>query len=354
MFNSERPEFSDSRFDGWGKRNSMSTDLEVFVKKSTERSGTPSLAPVSTQPVTIIRPSTGWKVLSAVELWHYRGLILNFVWRDVKVRYKHTILGIGWAVLQPFMMMLVFASFFGMMGSSASATVPYAVYAYSGIMPWLFFSSATVAAGSSIVYSEHLITKIYFPRLVVTVASLGVFIVDFIIAFLLFIALMLYFEQPPIWSWLLAPAVLALFAVAALGVGINLAALNVTYRDVRLVVPFMMQLWFFATPVIFMPYDPGSQTQREPIAIESKEGAPYSRETITQAFLQAEKTRARHEMNLLYNPIYSLIITFRAAMLGQPAVPWLALGRSMAIFVGLLLLGSVYFHRVEDRFADII
>jgi lipopolysaccharide transport system permease protein len=334
----------------------MSTKVEVPVKMRGKRAEFSRPEKSAVQPLTVIRPSTGWKVISLGELWDYRALILNFIWRDVKVRYKHTVLGVGWAVLQPFMMMLVFASYFAIIHPPGENALPYPVFIYSGIMPWIFFSSATIAAGGSIVHSEHLITKIYFPRLVATVASVGVYVVDFVIAFLLFMALMLYFGRTPTWGWLLAPVVLAMFALAALGVGINLAALNVTYRDFRLVVPFMMQLWFFATPIIFLqPVDPALKPHHDEDAavryLDNEDHTPYSHESISQ---QEQKTLARHRVLLLYNPMYSMIITFRAAILGEPAVPWMYLGISLSVFLVLLLVGSVYFHRVEDKFADII
>jgi lipopolysaccharide transport system permease protein len=340
----------------------MSTDIEVSSKPRFNRIEAPVRAP-SHQQVTVIRPAGGWKIVDFRELWDYRGLIFNFIWRDIKVRYKHTMLGIGWAVLQPFMMMVVFTAYFSAIKLGGSSSAPYAVFVYSGILPWFFFSACTVAAGNSIVHSEHLITKIFFPRMAATVATAGVFVVDFIIAFGVLLALVLWYIyrgvenvaiQPSI---LLVPLVLALFAFGALSFGILLAALNVTYRDFRLVIPFAMQMWFFLTPVIFLeppgPAAPPATTPTQEVAVDTPEGKTVNR-LYTDGLSQDEmRARNRHHFLMRVNPLCSLIVTFRATVLGGP-VPWGPLGMSLGVFTVIFLVGSVYFHRVEDRFADII
>jgi lipopolysaccharide transport system permease protein len=308
--------------------------------------------------VTVIRPAGGWKVADFQELWSYRGLVFNFIWRDIKVRYKHTALGIGWAVVQPLMMMLVFTSYFSALHQAGAHSVPYPLYVYAGVASWFFFSAATVAASGSIVHSEHLITKIYFPRMVATVASVGVYVVDFVIAFGLLLGLILFYHVRGVpnagvsVTVVLVPIVLALFGFAALSVGILLAALNVTYRDFRLVIPFALQMWFFMTPVIFLE-PPPPPPRPEVSEIPGRAGAPAGRvytESIHQDVAHAQN---RHDLLLYANPLCSLIMTFRATVLGG-TVPWGPLGVALAEFVVIFVVGSLYFHRVEDRFADII
>jgi lipopolysaccharide transport system permease protein len=311
--------------------------------------------------LTVIRPMGGWKFVDFRELWNYRGLIFNFIWRDIKVRYKHTILGIGWAVVQPLMMMIVFTTYFSAIRVGGAVTMPYSLFVYSGILPWFFFSSATVAAGNSIVHSEHLITKIYFPRMVATVASAGVYVVDFIIAFCVLLGLIFVYvargaENVAIQtSILLVPLVLAMFAFAALSIGILLAALNVTYRDFRLVIPFALQMWFFTTPVIFLEPPPPATSTAVPkqIAASLSPGTEPGKIWTEEVNQDLTRTRNRHEFLMYTNPLCSLIVTFRATVLGG-AVPWQPLGVSMGLLAVVFVIGSVYFHRVEDRFADII
>ncbi len=338
----------------------MNTEIESTPTNRIE----PYVAPVRTSPheiITVISPAVGWKFVDFRELWDYRGLIFNFIWRDIKVRYKHTFLGVGWAVLQPFMMMIVFTAYFSSIKIGGSSTVPYALFVYSGIVAWFFFSAATVATGNSIVQSEHLITKIYFPRMVSTVASAGVSVVDFLIAFVVFLGLLVWYVYRGAenvsfgWSLLLVPLALAMFAYAALSMGILLAALNVTYRDFRLVIPFALQMWFFTTPVIFLePPGPVVQTgEAHPFTVQTANGPTSGKLWLENVHQEQTRARNRHEFLLYANPLYSMIMAFRATVLGGP-VPWLALSLSMAFFTVIFIVGSLYFHRVEDRFADII
>src|SRR6266699_479109 len=203
--------------------------------------------------VTIIRPSTGWQLINVRELYRYRDLLFFLTWRDVKVRYKQTLLGAAWAILQPLMMMVVFTIFFGRMAKVSTGNLPYPIFAFAGLLPWTFFATAIANAGNSVVGSERLVTKIYFPRLAVPFAAVGAAIVDFCIAFAMLAMMMAYYlmKGAPIHigsALLMAPVIFALIVLAATGVGTLLAALNVAYRDFRYVIPFLVQLWLFATP----------------------------------------------------------------------------------------------------------
>jgi len=271
--------------------------------------------------VTRILPAEGWQWINFRELWHYRELIYFLTWRDVKVRYKQTVLGAAWAILQPLLMMVVFTIFFGRMAGVSSGDVEYPLFAYAGLLPWTFFATAIAAAGNSIVGSERLITKIYFPRLAVPFAAVGAAVVDFLIAFGLLIVMMVYYRVAPTWGLLVVPAVFMAILLAALGVGTLLAALNVAYRDFRYVIPFLVQLWMFATPTVYMQPN-------------------------------AASTGGIHVL-LALNPMTSLIAAFRASVLGGP-IAW---GQAVVALAGVLLvffLGCLYFRRVEDGFADII
>ncbi|HEV3344973.1 MAG TPA: ABC transporter permease, partial [Pirellulales bacterium] len=209
---------------------------------------TPSGRDDAARALTVIRPDAGWQAIGWRELWRYRELLYFLAWRDVKVRYKQTALGAAWAILQPALMMAVFTIFFGRLAHVDSGGLPYPLFAFLGLLPWTFFVTAIASAGNSVVGSERLITKVYFPRLLIPFASVGAALVDLAVAFSMLAALMLWYGVPPAWGWLFAPGILALLTLAALGTGALLAALNVAYRDVRYVIPFLVQLWMFATP----------------------------------------------------------------------------------------------------------
>src|SRR5271157_692738 len=271
--------------------------------------------------VTLIHPAQGWQLINFGELWQFRELIYFLTWRDVKVRYKQTLLGAAWAILQPLLMMFVFTIFFGRMAGVSSGGLDYPLFAYAGLLPWTFFATAIAAAGNSVVGSERLITKIYFPRLAVPFASVGAAVVDFLIAFGLLIAIMVYDRVAPGWGLLFVPVIFGAILLAALGVGTLLAALNVAYRDFRYVIPFLVQLWMFATPSVYMqPKDTASGWIHVLLAL---------------------------------NPMTTLIAVFRASVLGGP-VPWGPLAVALAAVALAFLLGCLYFRRVEDTFADII
>ncbi|MBY0522444.1 MAG: ABC transporter permease [Gemmataceae bacterium] len=270
---------------------------------------------------TVITASGGWQLINVRELWQFRELIYFLVWRDVKVRYKQTVLGAAWAILQPAMMMIVFTIFFSSLAHVPAGDLPYPVFVYAGLLPWTFFANAVSSAGNSVVGSERLISKVYFPRLAVPLAAVGAAVVDFIIAFGLLLVLMLAYGILPGPELLLVPVFFGVILLVAQGVGTLLAALNVAYRDFRYVLPFLIQLWMFATPTVYM------QLPEEPTG-------------LAQAALAC-------------NPLLALIAAFRAAVLGGP-IPWGACAIATVVALGMLFFGCLYFRKVEDSFADII
>ncbi len=276
----------------------------------------------STPIVTLIRPAQGWQLINFGELWQFRELIYFLTWRDVKVRYKQSLLGAAWAILQPLLMMIVFTIFFGRLAGVSSGGVSYPLFAYAGLLPWTFFATAVASAGNSVVGSERLISKIYFPRLAIPFAAVGAAVVDFVIAFSLLIGMMVYYRIAPGPGLLLVPLIFAAILLAALGIGTLLAALNVAYRDFRYVIPFLVQVWMFATPTVYM----------QP---------------------QAASAGRVHVLLAVLNPMTSLIDAFRISALGGP-IPWGHLALSTAVVVLVFLAGCLYFRRVEDGFADII
>lgn len=301
--------------------------------------------------VTIIDPPDGWQLINFGELWRFRELIYFLAWRDVKVRYKQTALGAAWAILQPLLMMVVFTIFFGRMAGVSSGGVDYPLFAYAGLLPWTFFATAITAAGNSVVGSERLISKVYFPRLAVPFAAVGSAVVDFLIAFGLLIGMMVYYRIAPGWGLLLLPVIFASILLASLGIGTLLAALNVAYRDFRYVIPFLVQLWMFATPSVYM------QVAHQPAftasASTSAPATPQSRSPGNRTATENGKMSSVVQTALILNPMIGLISAFRAAVLGGTiAVGELAFSAGFCVL--LFVLGCFYFRRVEDGFADII
>lgn len=272
-------------------------------------------------PVTIIERRPGWKFVDLHELWQYRELLYFLTWRDVKVRYKQTVLGAAWAVLQPFATMVVFTLFLGRLGNMASDGWPYPLFAFAGLLPWTFFATGIAQAGSSVVGNQNLVTKVYFPRLFIPAGTVAAALVDLAIGCGMLAAMMCYYQVAPSWSLALLPLIVVGITVAALGTGVLLSALTVAYRDFRYVVPFMVQLWMFATPTIYMQAD----------------------EVISPKW---------HSL-LPFNPAFGLIFNFRQACLGG-TIDWHSLGLSFGVSVVLLVAGCLYFRRVERTFADII
>ena len=273
--------------------------------------------------LTDIAPPHGWQLVDLAELWRFRELVFFLAWRDVKVRYKQTLLGAAWAVLQPALMMVVFTVFFSRIGGIRSSRVPYEVFVYAGLLPWLFVSGAITSAGNSVLSSERLVTRVYFPRLALPLSAVATALVDFGFAFGLLFVLLLWNGLRPGAGLLLVPPVLLLLTVTAVGVGTLLAGLHVAYRDCRYVTPFLIQVWMFVTPAVYLPPER----------------------------LHADSGWLR--LLLALNPLNGLIAAFRAACLGED-VDWGALGLSAALAVVLLGIGCLYFRKVEDRLADII
>lgn len=281
-------------------------------------------APKVDAPVTVIRPPSGWQLLNLREIWQFRDLFYFLTWRDVKVRYKQTVLGAAWAVLQPAMMMVVFTIFFGRLAGVSSGDYPYPVFAYAGLLAWTFFATAISTAGNSVVGSERLITRIYFPRLLIPFSSVAAAVVDFVIAFGLLLVLMAAYGVAPGWEILLTPVIFAVIVLGALGIGTLLAALNVAYRDFRYVIPFLVQVWMFATPTVYMDL----------AATTNSEGEGW-------------------RSLLALNPMTGLVAAFRASCLGGE-LPWSQLALSSLAVVALFAAGCFYFRKVEHSFADVI
>jgi len=271
--------------------------------------------------LTVIEARPGWHLVDWREIWRYRELLGILVWRDVKVRYKQTVLGAAWAVLQPLANMLVFTLFFRRLAGDNPLGVPYPLFAFAGFLPWFFFSNAVTSAAQSVVGNQSLVTKVYFPRLLIPLSAVGPFLLDLAIGVVLLLVLAVAYGHPPGISLAALVPVVALLTVAATGVGTLLAALTVAYRDFRYVVPFMMQFWMFATPSIFMN--------------------------------AADAVGPRWAAWLPLNPAYGLVINFRAAALGTPFDGY-AFAVSSATAVAGLIVGCLYFRRVERGFADII
>jgi lipopolysaccharide transport system permease protein len=289
---------------------------------------TPSITaaqPAPGLPPMVIRPPRGWQFINVRELWASRELLGFLVWRDVKVRYKQTLLGAAWAILQPMLMMAVFTVFFSHVAKLPAGKLPYPIFVFAGLLPWTFFATSIANAGNSVVGAERLITKIYFPRLAVPFAAIGAALVDFAIAMGMLIIMMFWYHVPPTLSMLFVPVVVMLIMLEALGVGTLLAALNVAYRDFRYVIPFLTQLWMFATPTVYM----------QP-----------THETGARAFGIARYL-------LLINPMTGLIGAFRAAVFGE-RIGWHEFASSTLAAIIMFIVGCMYFRRVEDDFADLV
>jgi lipopolysaccharide transport system permease protein len=280
-------------------------------------------------PASVIRPPTGWQLINFAELWHFRDLLFFLAWRDVKVRYKQTLLGVAWAVLQPAMMMFIFYVIFFVVARTyddeKNEKLPYPLFVLSALLPWSFFATAIANAGNSVIGSERLITKIYFPRLAVPFATVGAAIVDFCVAIPLLIVLSVCYGIAPGWNIMMLPVIFVLLVLSAAGVGTMLASLNVAYRDFRYIIPFLVQLWMYATPTIYFDLGPSD---------------PKSKYAWVKELLPL-------------NPMTGLIASFRAALLNQD-IPWRDLCFSAAMALVFFFVGCFYFRRVEDTFADVI
>jgi lipopolysaccharide transport system permease protein len=309
---------------------------------------------------TVIRPPSAWQALDVAELWRYRDLLVMLTWRNISVRYKQTVLGVAWAVLQPVLMMVVFGVVFGRLAGLSSGDLPYPIFVYAGLLPWLLFATAVTNAANSVVESERLVTKVYFPRLAIPLSAILAALVDFAIAFGVLIVLMIAYGVAPGWNMFLAPVPLLLIVLAAVAVGSLLAALNVAYRDFRYVVTFLVQLWMFATPSIYMEtnYELRS-TNYEGRAERKDEGITNDELRMTKAERDsADRIRnsqfvIRNSTFLNLNPLTPLIAAFRATTLGGQ-VAWGNVSLAAITVTVMLVIGLAYFRRVESSFADII
>lgn len=271
-------------------------------------------------PVLRIAPSKGWAPLKLRDLWEYRELLYFLVWRDIKVRYKQTALGATWAVIQPFFTMVVFSVFFGYLAKVPSDNIPYPIFSFAALVPWTFFASGLSQSSNSLVGNGTLITKVYFPRLIIPLASVFSGIVDFLVAFVVLLCLMAYYGMAPTLNVLWLPLFLLLALVTSLGVGLWLSALNVNYRDVRYIVPFITQFWLLATPI----------------------GYPSS--------LLHEPWRTVYGLN----PMVGVVEGFRWALLGTNTAPGPIIAVSAGAALTILVTGAFYFRRMEKTFADIV
>jgi len=269
--------------------------------------------------VTRIEPARGWRALDFRELWAYRELFYVLTQRDIKVRYKQTVLGVVWAVLQPVLTMLIFTVIFGRMAKIPSDDFPYAIFVFAALLPWTFFANAVSTASLSLVNSANMVSKVYFPRIIIPLSSIGSGLVDLFISMMVLFALMLWYGVGWSANLLFVPILLLGVVFVALGVGTLLSALTVAYRDFRFVVPFLVQIWMYATPVVY----------------------------------PASMVPEKWQWVLFLNPMAGVIEAFRSAFLGR-AFDWSSIGLSMAVGGLIFIWGITYFEKVERRFADII
>lgn len=270
--------------------------------------------------ITIIEPKKGWIPFDLKEVWNHRELLYFLTKRDIKVKYKQTILGGLWAIIQPFLTMVVFTLFFGRMAKMPSDGIPYPIFVYAGLLPWTYFANALSESGNSLVGSANLITKVYFPRVIIPASASLAGLLDFFIAMLVLLGMMFYYQFVPVSQILLFPFLVGLTFLCALSVGLWLSALNVQYRDIRYVIPFLVQLWMFVSPVIY------------PVSIVPE----------------------KYHWLLALNPMGGVIDAFRSSLLGHRPIDWTLLAISTAIIFIIFFSGFYYFKRMEKSFADVI
>ncbi len=274
-----------------------------------------------TVPHLRIEPSRGWVSLQLRELWRYRELLYFLTWRDIKVRYKQTVLGAAWAILQPFMTMVVFSLFFGNLAQIPSDGVPYPIFSYAALVPWTFFASGLTSSSNSLVGSANLIKKVYFPRLTIPIATVLSGAIDFLLAFIVLIGMMLAFGIAPTANVIFLPLFVLLTFVTSLGVGLWLSAMNVQFRDVRYTVPFLTQFWMFVSPIAY-----------------------------PSSLIDNETLKALYFLN----PMAGVVEGFRWALLGTDSVPGVMVLISAMAATALLVGGLFYFRRMEKTFADVV
>lgn len=272
------------------------------------------------QSVTIIEAKKGWVPIDLREIWKYHELFYFLTKRDIKVRYKQTVLGGIWAIIQPSFTMVVFTLFFGKLAKVPSDGIPYPIFVYAGLLPWTYFANALSSSGNSLVGSANLITKVYFPRLIIPASASLAGLVDFFIAMSILGALMIYYQFMPGIGIALLPFLVGLTFLCAVGVGLWLSALNVQYRDIRYAIPFLIQLWMFVSPVIY------------PVSMVGE----------------------KYQWLLALNPMGGVINAFRASLLDHQPIDWFLLSISAAIIFLLFLSGMYYFRKMEKTFADVV
>jgi lipopolysaccharide transport system permease protein len=269
------------------------------------------------KPTTVIAPTRGWVAIDLHELWDFRDLLYFFTWRDIKVRYKQTVLGFLWAIIQPLTAMLIFTLFFGNLAKMPSDGIPYPIFAYAALLPWTLFAESITRSTNSMVMNANIIKKVYFPRMALPISSVLSPLLDFTLAFLILIAMMVYYGKVPTMNIIWLPVFIVLTVITSLGIGLWLSALNALYRDFQYVVPFMVQIWMFASPVV------------------------YPASMVPESY------------QLLYglNPMSGVIEGFRWALFGANA-PSPVIYVSAVISVVLLISGAYYFRRMQRVFAD--
>jgi len=276
---------------------------------------------VDNVPEILIQPSKGWVSLNLAELWQYRELLYFLTWRDVKVRYKQTILGVAWAIIQPFLTMVVFSLFFGKLAKVPSDGIPYPIFSYAALVPWSFFANGLNQASNSLVTNANMIKKIYFPRLAIPLATVGSGVIDFVLAFFILLLMMLYYGIIPTINIIWLPFFLLLTVCTSLGTSLWLSVMNVQFRDVRYTVPFITQFWMFMTPIAY----PSSLIENQLL-----------------------------RMVYALNPMVGVIDGFRWALLGTESNPGLNIVVSTIMAFVLLISGTFYFRRMEKTFADVV
>ena len=291
-----------------------SVTLEPKTKHKNPKAANPRRAAVH------IGPSAGKVSLRLNIIWAYRELLFFFIWRDIKVRYKQTVMGASWAILQPFLTMLIFSLFFGRFAKVPSDNLPYPIFSFAALVPWTFFSNGVLQSSNILVSNANMLKKIYFPRLTMPIASILTGLLDFILAFLVLIAMMLFYRITPTINTLWLPCFVLLALITALGAGFWLSALNAQFRDVRYIVPFLIQAWLFSTPIAY----------------------PSS--------IIPERWRALYGIN----PMTGVVEGFRWALLGTDTAPGLTILVSCLFALALLISGVYYFRRKENTFADIL
>jgi lipopolysaccharide transport system permease protein len=275
---------------------------------------------VAELPGIVIRPSIGWRSLGLKDVWQYRELLYFLAWRDIKVRYKQTVLGAAWAIIQPFFTMVVFSLFFGKLAKIPSDGIPYPLFAFAALVPWTMFANGLSQSADSLVGNANLIKKVYFPRLVVPISSVLTGLVDFLLAFVVLLGMMLYYGSVPTLNVIWLPFFVILALVTSLGTGFWLSAMNVQFRDVRYTIPFLIQFWLFATPIAY----------------------PSS--------LLDEPWRTIYGLN----PMVGVVEGFRWALLGTQTAPGATILVSAIVAGTLLVTGAFFFRRMEKTFADVV